>query len=508
MATLDAALRATAGRVPERKALLFEDQEYSYRQLDEEVSKVAGALAQSGVGKGDRVALMAHNSDRFVVVVFAVFRLGAIFVPVNPGAAAPELDYLLRDCGAKVLVFDPELVSTVHAAGKHGLPEGVQLFASGDCAGFPDLFALATGFDGELSEAGAQESDDALILYTSGTTGSPKGALFDHHRTLWAAFSFVGTCGMMDGDRFLHVAPLYHAAQTCIMVIPGVLIGATNIVHRGFQPAKVLNALEEHRITMFFGVPTMFQFLLREPDFASRDLSELRTAMFGAAPMPASAVEQLIETLPAVNLLQLCGQTEAGPGGIFSSREQVSARPDASGRQPTMMAQCRVVDADGKDVAPGEVGEMLIRSEMVMKGYWNKPEQTAAAIRDGWLHTGDLLRLDPDGYMTLVDRLKDMIITGGRNVYSVEVENAVAAHPSVLDCAVIAQPHPEYGESIVAIVVLKPDTELSLEELREFCSERIARYKLPHRLVVKGQLPRNPPGKLLKRAIRDELAPA
>ncbi|MFE3954453.1 class I adenylate-forming enzyme family protein [Nocardia sp. NPDC059091] len=506
MATIDSTLRATARRVPGRDALVFGERRYTYAELDAEVDRVAGVLARHGISKGDRFALMAANSDRFVIAFYAAHRLGAIFVPINPALAAPELDYLVRDSGAAMLVFDAAATGVVRKAVENGLPDTLRLLAMDEIDGFPDLFALAETYEGAPIEAAVAESDDAQILYTSGTTGSPKGAVFDHHRALWVAAAMQATCGMTDGDRFLHVAPLYHAAELCIMLIPGTLIGATHVVRNGFDPAAVLETMERERITMFFGVPTMYQFLLRTPGPADHDLSAWRTGMFGAAPMPATAVEQLITTWPEVNFLQLCGQTEAGPGGIFADRDQVRARPDASGRQALVLMECRIVDESGDDVAPGQVGELILRGETVMKGYWNKPEATAETIRDGWLHTGDLTRLDADGYMTLVDRLKDMIITGGRNVYSIEVENAVAAHPDIFDCAVLGRPHPEYGESIVAIAVLTAGATLTLDALREFCADRIASYKLPHELVIVDAIPRNPSGKVLKRTLREQMA--
>ncbi|WP_194820167.1 class I adenylate-forming enzyme family protein [Nocardia sp. XZ_19_385] len=506
MATIGATLRSTAKRVPDREALVFGDHRYTYAELDAQVDRVAGVLAAQGIRKGDRLALMATNSDRFVIVFYAAHRLGAIFVPVNPGSAAPELDYLVRDSDAAALVFDAAVAPTVRKAVENGLAETLRTLAMSEIDGFPDLFASAAAYDGPVVEAAVEETDDAQILYTSGTTGSPKGALFDHHRELWVGMGVMATAGLRDGDRLLHVAPLYHAAELCMLIIPGTMVGATHIVQSGFDPMKVADALERERITLLFGVPTMYQFLLRVPDLAQRDLSTWRTAIYGAAPMPASAVEQLLAALPQVQFMQACGQTEAGPGGIFANHAQVCERPDASGRQALPMMECRIVDLDGNDVQPGEVGELLLRGETLMKGYWNKPEATADAIRDGWLHTGDLARLDADGYMTLVDRLKDMIITGGRNVYSVEVENAIAAHPDILDVAIIARQHAEYGESIVAIAVLKEGAALDLDALREFCAERIAAYKLPHDLVITEQIPRNPSGKILKRTLRERFA--
>ena len=442
---------------------------------------------------------MATNSDAFVVAFYAAMRLGAVFVPVNPAFAPPELHYLLADSGATVFVYDPAVAATVDAARASGLPQATQRVLT-----LPELAGLAAQAGaGEVADT-VTESDDALILYTSGTTGKPKGALFDHHRAMWANVNFVATCGMRVGDRFLHVAPLYHAAELCIMLMPGTMIGATHVVLPGFDPGKVLDALESERITMFFGVPTMFQLLLRQPDAGQRDLSAWRTGLFGAAPMPPSAVEQLFTTWPQVDFMQLCGQTEGGPGGIYCDAGQVRARPDASGRQAIPFTEARVVDADGNDVGPGETGELILRGETVMKGYWGKPGETAETIRDGWLHTGDLARLDAEGYLTLVDRLKDLIITAGRNVYSIEVENALAAHPDIADVAVVGRPHPDYGESIVAVLTPREGATVTLEDVRAFCADKIAGYKIPHD-VVTGPIPRNASGKILKHQLRDSV---
>ncbi len=505
MPTIDGALRATARRVPDAEALSFGDNNFTYAQLDEEVERTACALASLGVTKGDRVALMSTNSDRFIIAFYAAHRIGAIFVPINPSSAPPEIQYLLEDSGAVLFLFDPALTPAVDATIAQGLPSTCHhVVALGEAGTHPNLVSLAAHSSGSRPPVDIREDDDALILYTSGTTGKPKGALFDHHRSMWVSVNTIATCGMKVGDRFLHVAPLFHAAELCIMLMPGTMLGAKHVVLSGFDPMVVADKLESERITMFFGVPTMFQFLLKVPDLAQRDLSAWRTGLFGAAPMPASAVEQLVTTLPLVEFLQLCGQTEGGPGGIYSSAQQVKDRPDASGRQALPFTECKVVDTNGNEVAPGETGELLLRGETIMKGYWNKPEATAETIVDGWLHTGDVARLDADGYMTLVDRLKDMIITGGHNVYSVEVENALAAHPDIADCAIVSKPHADYGESIVAVVTPVEGATVTLEQIKEFCRERLSHYKVPHELLIRS-IPRNPSGKIMKHVIRAEM---
>jgi acyl-CoA synthetase (AMP-forming)/AMP-acid ligase II len=503
MPTIDDVLRANAGRVPTREALVFEDRRLTWAELDREVDRLAGALCERGLAKGDRCALMAGNSDRFVLTFYAALRVGAVVVPVNIRLAPPEVAYVLRDAGCQVLVFDPALRATVEALADHELSEHLRSVVSlGPCDSHDDLLELAAAADQSAAHS-VREIDDAMILYTSGTTGHPKGVLHDHRRLLWTGMSQLPTCGLRDGDRYLHVAPLYHGAGTTFITAM-TLVGGTQIVLPGFDPAAVLDAFERERITTFLGVPTMYQFLLREPGLGDRDLSSWRVGVFGAAPMPASAVQQMLEALPGVGLIQQCGQTEAGPGGIYCTPAQVRERPDASGRQAMPFYEARVVTHGDRDVGPGEVGELILRGAGVMKGYWNKPQETAEALRAGWLRTGDLARVGEDGYITLVDRLKDLIITGGRNVYSVEVENAIAAHPDVMDCAVVGQPDPDWGESIVAVIALRDGASVTLEDLRTHARALIADYKIPHQLVV-GPIPRNASGKILKHEVRAAL---
>lgn len=330
MKTIPGALRATARRVPDTVAIKFADFECTYAEFDAEVDRTAHALAGLGLGRGDRFALMGTNSDRFIVAFYAASRVGAIVVPINPASAPPELQYLLEDSGAKVLAYDLSLASSVDGA-RPRFPSTTEHVVSLTHGGAdPSLVELSSQAAGDPFEDVPTETDDSLILYTSGTTGKPKGALFDHHRTIWVGMGCVGSTGMKAGDRFLHVAPLYHSAELCIMLVPGTLLGATHVVLPGFDPGPVLDALETENITMMFGVPTMFQFLMLS-GMGDRDLPALRTALFGAAPMPASAVESLTRALPHVDLMQLCGQTEGGPGGIYSTCEQVvRVHPDVS----------------------------------------------------------------------------------------------------------------------------------------------------------------------------------
>lgn len=468
------------------------DRRLTWGAFDDEVARLASVLSGRSVSRGDRVALVLANSLENLLIQTAVLRLGAIVVPVNTRLAVPEIAHVLDDCEPLLVVADAAHTDQVSAA----VAELGRAPARCDDVG---LRADAAGAAATTVVA-ARESDDAFITYTSGTTGRPKGVLIDHHRAVWAALAQVLSMGLRDGERYLHLSPLYHSGGVVYANVVTMLAG-THVVERGFDPARTIGMIERERITTFLGVPTMYQQLLRQPGLSGRDLSSWRTGIFGAAPMPARAVERMLAVFPHVALFQLCGQTEAGPVGLYSTTAQIRERPDSTGHQTQPGLEMRVVTSDGLDAAPGESGEMLFRGESVMKGYWRNPEATVDAVRDGWLHTGDVVRRDPDGALVLVDRLRDVIITGGQNVYSAEVEAAVARHRAVRECAVVARPHQEYGSTVVAVVALEDGARLTLEELRSHCAPLIAHYKVPRALYV-AELPRNAAGKVRKDLVR------
>lgn len=504
MATLGGQLIRSAASYPDKTALIFGDSERSYRQLNAEVNQHAHALLGLGVGRGDRVAVMSANSDHFIVAMYAVLKIGAIFVPFNPRATAHELRHLMSDSGATVLLLGRGMESAVKGLDSlEPLPQKLAVLALDEIDGLPNLPEQASEQPDTEPGIEVAEDDDCMILYTSGTTGLAKGALFDHHRLLWVGHA-ITALGLTFEDRHLHVAPMYHCAELVLFVLSGFSIGTTHVVLPAFEPNAVAEALEKHKISVFLGVPTMYQMMLRLPDLADRDFSAWRIGFFGAAPMPPTAVAKLVETLPHVGFFQLCGQTEGGPTGIFSTPDEVRARPDATGRWPIPHCEVRIVDGNGKDTAIGEAGEILYRGETIMKSYWNQPEATAAMIRDGWLHSGDIAIRDEDGFITIVDRIKDMIITGGRNVYSVEVESALAGHPDIVDVAVVSRPDETFGEKIVAVVTPADGKDLTLDEVRSYAAEYVSDYKLPRELVVRV-IPRNPSGKILKHVLRREV---
>jgi len=496
-------LARNARRHPEKEALVYGDRRYNYRQLNESVNCLANALVGLGVQKGEKVAFMMQNSDRYVITFMAVMKLGAVAVPVNFRLAAPEVEYIVNHSDSVVFIYDPEYGELV-ASVKEKLPRVRYLILAGageqpgDVLGWDRLVAVASPTEPGVVD----EADDCEILYTSGTTGRPKGALFDHHRILHVALTMVVHLGVNPGDRLLHVAPLFHSAQLNLFMVSGMYAGATHVVMRAFDPRAVLETLQRERITLFFGVPTMYNFMLQVPDFDSYDISSVTRFGYGAAPMPTELVRRALAKFPTNRFYNLCGLTEGGPSGVLLEPEDQLRKPGAGGKA-IIGSEARVVDEAGQDVLPGHVGEFILRGETVMKCYYKNPDATAETLREGWLHTGDLATIDEEGYISLVDRKKDMIITGGENVYSTEVEQVLHQHPGVLEAAVIGVWHPVWGETVTAVVCHKPGATVTGEELKAFCANRLADYKIPRIYKFIKFLPRNASGKVLKRVLRE-----
>jgi fatty-acyl-CoA synthase/feruloyl-CoA synthase len=500
--TVGGSIIQNARRVPDRAAIIAGDQRWTWRELDAQVARVAGTLERAGLGKGDRFGIVADNSPGFLISMFAASRLGAIVVPINTRLAVPEVEHILGDSGCAIIAVSCDHLLRITEAVKTLRPK---VFALGPNSEHPDLLDVS-GSAATVANNRAGESDDAFIVYTSGTTGRPKGVLLDHHRAVWAAMAQIVSLGLRDGDRYLHLAPLYHSGGV-VFLNAVTLLGGTHILISAFEPHEVLMTIEQEHVNVLLGVPTMYQFLLRHPDIDRRDLSTWRIGVFGAAPMPSTAVETMLSKLPHVRFYQQCGQTEAGPTGIYSTSEQVRAEPDSSGHLAQPFIEARVVGPDGADVTPGAIGELVLRGEPIMKGYWENPAATNATIRDGWLHTGDLFLVSPNGSMKLVDRLKDVIITGGRNVYSAEVEQVLLLHPDIIDCAVIGRPHPDWGATVVTVITPRAGAQITAEQVRRHCRTMIADYKIPREIVL-GPIPRNASGKVRKNHLREQFESA
>ncbi|MEH7376517.1 long-chain-fatty-acid--CoA ligase [Neobacillus drentensis] len=496
-------LAQNSRKFPELLAIECEGRSYTYRQFNEEVNRLANGLLVQGVNKGDKLALMMKNSDHFVFTFFAVAKIGAVAVPVNFRLTASEVHYILDQSDTSLVVCDKEFEQII-ATAKQGT-ETRLVITVGDpvTTGYHSYERILSN---NLNEPDVEvsEQDDLEILYTSGTTGRPKGALFDHSQIFKVGIAVVINMGIRQHERILHLAPLFHSAQLNLFLISGVALGATHIIHRDFHPVKTLQAIQEHKITHLFAVPAMYNFLLQVPNAPDYDLSSIKRVGYGAAPMAPEHVKKTIQLFKTDQVYNLCGLTEAGPGGILLDPEGHKHHLGKGGK-PIFLTETRVVNEEGNDVLPGVIGEFIVRSDMVMKEYYKKPEETKSTLKNGWLYTGDLATIDEEGYTTLVDRKKDMIISGGENVYSVEVEGILFEHPDVLDAAIIGLPDEVWGEAVCAIIVPKEGAVIDEIGLKNFCRQKLAGYKVPRRIFIEEQLPRNASGKVLKYQLRQKM---
>jgi fatty-acyl-CoA synthase len=498
--TMSDQLARHAHKIPDTVALRFEGTGRTYAELDERVTRLARALQQRGVGTGDRLAVLALNGMEAWEAYLAGVRLGAIVVPVNFRLVADEVAYVLADSGATALVVDAALA-------------GVATKAREQAPDVATVLVIGEEFETALAAAGTDpldvdvdEDDPAFIMYTSGTTGRPKGAVLTHRNLVMHVFSQVTHLGWHPEDRVAAPgAPLFHIAGLA-GGLPPLLVGGTNVIMKSgaFDPVQTLDMIEREKISSIFLVPAMWAAVVAVPGIADRDLSSLRRISWGAAPASTTLLRTMIDTFPQAEVVTAFGQTECSPVTCFLRGED-SIRKIGSVGTAMLNVEVRVVDEAMGDVPRGEVGEIVYRSPMVMKEYWNKPEETAEAFRGGWFHSGDLVRQDDDGYYFVVDRLKDMIISGGENIYCAEVEDVLAAHPKVAEVALIGVPDTKYGEAPLAVVAPRDAADPpSAEELAAWCREKLARYKNPREYSIVGALPRNPSGKVLKTALRQE----
>jgi fatty-acyl-CoA synthase len=450
--------------------------------------------------------VLARNSHAFAALRFALARLGAVLVPINFMLKADEVAYILRHAGAVMLATDSGLAALARAAA--ALDTAVQHFvwlpSEAPTSPEPDMTsfdALATCTDA-APEPDLAGSDLLQIVYTSGTESSPKGAMLTHDAVLWQYVSCLVDAGINGDDVMLHALPLYHCAQLDAFLGPAIYCGASNLITAAPTPDNLLPLLERHRISSFFAPPTVWISLLRSPLFDQTDLSKLKKGYYGASIMPVAVMQEMVQRLPDLKLWNLYGQTEIAPLATMLGPEDQLRKPGSCGRA-VLNVQTRVVDDAMRDVKPGEVGEIVHRSPHVMLGYFHDDERTAAAFEGGWFHSGDLATIDDEGYISVVDRKKDMIKTGGENVASREVEEAIYRLPQVSEVAVVGLPHPRWVEAVAAVIVLKPGQALSEAEVLAHCSAAMAGFKTPKSVVFVDALPKNPSGKLLKRQLRE-----
>jgi long-chain acyl-CoA synthetase len=477
----------------QRPAVRLDDLVLTYDQLDERSARVAGLLAARGVEPGDRIGLMLPNIPQFPMLYYGVLRAGAVVVPMNPLLKAREVEYYLGDSGAK-LIFAWDGVSAEAAKGAEAAGAGFVPVAP---ATFDQLLAEHAP---EAAVTSRADDDTAVILYTSGTTGRPKGAELTHANLVRnAAVTATTLLRLEPDDVVMGCLPLFHSfGQTCGLNA-AVSSGASLTLLPRFDPGSALGVIQRDGVTVFEGVPTMYAALLNHPSRGDHDVSSLRLCVSGGAALPVEVLRGFEDAFGCI-ILEGYGLSETSPVASFNHPDR--ERKAGSIGTPIQGVEMRVVDALGGDVPAGEVGEIAIRGHNLMKGYWEREEATREAIPDGWFRTGDLARQDDDGYFFIVDRKKDLIIRGGYNVYPREVEEVLYEHPAVAEAAVVGLPHPTHGEEVGAAVVLKPGAEATPAELQAFCKERVAAYKYPRHVWLEAALPKTATGKVLRREVQ------
>ncbi|WP_128981979.1 acyl-CoA synthetase [Streptomyces roseicoloratus] len=491
-----------ARKTPHRTALIHGSATVTYGALHERTTRLAHALRTAGVRRGDRIAYLGPNHPAFLETLFAAGLLGAVFVPLNTRLAAPEIAYQLADSGAGVLLHSPAHAATAESVtGGHGRPgalgtTGVRTVVETGGDAYEELLAASSA---EPLDEPVSPQDVCVIMYTSGTTGRPKGAMLTHGNLVWNAVNVLVDHDLLADETALVSAPLFHTGALNMLALPVLLKGGACVLAESFDPGGTLELVERHGVTSMFGVPTMFDRIARHPRWATADLSSLRLLNCGGAPVPTPLIAAYQER--GLTFLQGYGMTEASPGTLFLDAEHGVTKAGSAG-VPHFFTDVRVVRPDLTPAAAGETGEVLVRGPHVMAGYWGLPEETAAAFTDGWFRSGDAARVDADGYVTIVDRFTDMIISGGENIYPAEVEDALLAHPDVAECAVIGVPDEKWGETARAVVVAREGTAPDPAAVLASLTGRLAKYKIPRSLVLVDALPRTASGKLLKHALR------
>ncbi len=482
----------------DREALVEGERHYTYGQLDGRVTRLASALRDRfGIHRGDRVGTLTANCVEFVELFFATARLGALLAPLNWRLAPPELDYQLQDSGATVLFVGEEhgdLAARLTVAPPRG---SVRIG--------PDYESLLSGGSETAIEPDAQGrfNDPHLILYTAGTTGHPKGAVLTHANVFWNCQNVGAPAGLGPDDTTISLLPFFHSGGIGLYLIPTLYVGGRVAIMRRFAPDLLLDLVSRFGVRVMFGVPAIWLELLKRPDFDRAHFPTVAYCVSGGAPHPMAVMEAVAAR--GFGFLQGYGLTETAPGGTLMPVDDWRRKLATAGK-PFLHVELRVVDEDGKASRPGQIGEVQFRGPNVFAGYWQRPDATADAFTpDGWFKTGDLGRLDDEGFLTLVDRKKDMVISGGENVYSAEVEDVLFTHAAVAEAAIVGIPDERWGESVCAIVVLRPNASATADELIAHCRARLAKYKTPKTVVFVDALPRNAAGKVLKRQLREEV---
>jgi fatty-acyl-CoA synthase len=481
---------------PHKAALVQRGQVTTYAELEHRSTRLALGLRERGIARGDRVAFLGLNSVELVETMFAVAKLGAVFLPVNTRLAAPELRHVLSDSGARLLIWEAGFEPGVESPEVAGLELEQVRISDGPGAGLSSLFAVE---DGVLDEPVALE-DLFMIQYTSGTSGRPKGVMLSHANVVWNVYNLIVDIDLSSNEVALVTAPLFHTAALNQVLFPTLLKGGTALIEAKFDPDRAIELIESEGVTLLFGVTSMYLALAARPRFAEADLSTLRSALSGGAPIPESLLHTWLDR--GLMITQGYGLTESSPGATML-RAADGVRKLGTAGTACFFTDVRVVSPTMEPVAAGDPGEVLVQGPNVTSGYWGNEAATDEAFVDGWLRTGDIAVVDDEGYLRIVDRLKDMYISGGENVYPAEVEQALHAHPAIAECAVFGVPDEKWGEVGQAVVALKPGASVTEVDLIAHLDGRLARYKIPKSVVIVAELPHNASGKLVRSRVRE-----
>jgi fatty-acyl-CoA synthase len=491
-----------AARRPDKAITVFEGETTTYGEMARRATALAGGLSERGIGRGTVVALLSYNCPEFLETVFAANYLGAIAMPINWRLAAPEVRYILEHSGARALVCGGSLVDLASEATEGmGVPlvrACVDPRAGGGWTALAQLRAPASTVD----RTAAAADDVHRLMYTSGTTGRPKGVMITHANLAWKNLAHIVEFGFASHDLGLACGPLYHVGALDLTTTSLIAVGATTIIHPSFDAASVVDELERSRVTTLWLAPAMVNAIMALPDIDQRDLSSVRVVVNGGEKMPIPLIERLQRTFPSAWFADAYGLTETVSGDTFLDRDSIVSKLGSVGR-PCLYLELDIWDNEGRSVSAGEHGEIVMRGPKVFKGYWQDPDATARAFAGGWFHTGDIGRRDDDGYLYIVDRLKDMIVSGGENIASSEIERVLYEHDSVLEAAVVGRPDLRWGEVPAAFIVLRSGATATAGELLEHCRTQLARFKVPKQVTFIDALPRNPSGKVLKRELRE-----
>jgi len=490
---------------PAKEAVVDGDRRLSYGELERLTNQLAHGLVSMGVKHGDRCAILAYNCLEYVLTIFAAAKLGVILVPLNWRLSPPELAFNLNDSGTETLIFDASFGDTALALKKQTTIQRMITLGGAASDKATSLASLLASQPEEPPQTDHEIDLDTphIIMYTAGTTGKPKGAILSQGASFYNAINLVVDMQFGPDDRNLSVLPMFHIGGIGLFTLPILYVGGTVVIQRTFEPGETLRLLTSENISLFFGVAAIFLFLIQHADFNAEAFETVRVVMSGGAPLPVSLVRQYHEA--DIILRQGFGMSEAAPS-IATLSEALALEKAGSIGRPLMHVEARVVDDDMQTVPAGQTGELIIRGPNLMQGYWNRPAATEEAFAGGWFHTGDLAQMDAVGDLTIVDRKKDMFISGGENVYPAEVENAIYDLPQVAETAVIGIQDDKWGEVGVAMVVLKPKESIEEGAVLAFLKDRLAKYKVPKRVVFMDQLPRNAAGKVLKNELREQVS--